>query len=851
MALTLSARADTTDGLVLGYRPPDTGRDELLTPSGEVRRAWRPFLERFDAMGADGREAVARTTAQKLQESGIAFNVHADPDDRKAAWRLDLLPVILATDDWQTLERGLIQRARLIEAVLADLYGGQRLLRSGVLPPALVFGNPEYLHGCAGWSRPPRRFLFHFACDVARDPDGGWRVLADQVDAPTGNGWLLASRMALSQGMGELYLESGVRRVAGYYARMQAALQAAAPAGEGRIVTLSPGAADPGFFSHAYLARYLGLALAEAGDLTERDGLLYLKTLEGLQRVDVVLRKIAGRFADPLNLATRSDGGTPGLAQAARLGRACFANALGSGVLQNRVLAGFSTALAEALLGEAPLLREAPALWLGDKMAREQVLGEPGWVTSRLAGRHDPGSGGDRRDPLPALADDEARRRFLAREGHGWIAERPSPLPTTPGFADGRLAPVHWAMRAFVCVDGEGCHVLPGGLVRQSPTPSTIGLPNGFGSKDLWVLREPGEVPPPSLFTRRFAEVHLRRTGRDLLSRTAEALFWLGRHVERAESVMRTLRAVITRLIDDGGPGRQPELLEILLAIHLAEDRPLEGSAPIRIAAGLELLLHDPEPLLGLRRSMAGIRHNATKARAVLSQDGWRVLNALHADRRWRSTGRSMLTAPPIDMVNDGIRQLVAFAGTAAENMTRNYSWRFLDMGRRLERALQLIEVIDALTGTLDGVDEGVALTALLEIGDSYMTYRSRYAVTPLATPVVDLLALDETNPRSLAYQLATLDGHLASLPSEGPYRSTEQRRVLALLTELRLADADRLTADRERQSLSVLAELFGRARADLCEVADLIGRGYFVLAETPTSTLSMRRAAGLGVVEL
>ncbi len=848
MSLTLTAPAERPSGLVRDYRPPDGRSDELLAPSGEVRPAWRSFLERFGGLGAEGREAVARTTARKLQESGIAFNVHADPDDRKAAWRLDLLPVLIEAAEWQVLERGLIQRARLIEAVLADLYGPQRLLRSGVLPPALVFGNREFLHPCAGWSQPPRRFLFHLACDVARDPEGGWRVLADQVDAPTGDGWLLASRVALSQGMGELYQESGVRRVAGYYARMQAALQAMAPVEEGRIVTLSPGADDPGFFSHAYLARYLGLALAEAGDLAERDGLLYLKTLEGLQRIDVVLRQSPGRLADPLNLSTRMDGGTPGLVQAARLGRAFLANALGSGVLQNRALAGFSKTLTEILLGEAPLLREAPALWLGEPANWERVLEEPGWVTDRLAARHDPGSRVDRPDPLAGLADDRARRRFLAREGHGWVAERPSPLSTAPALEEGRLVPVHWALRAFVSVDEDGWHVLPGGLVRRSASASTIGLPNGFGSKDLWVLREPGEVLAPSLFTRRFAQVHLRRTGRDLLSRTAEALFWLGRHVERTESILRTLRAVLTRLIDDGGPHRQPELLETLLAIHPGEERPLEGSPHRRIATGLELLLHDPEVPFGLHRAMAGVRHNATLSRAVLSQDGWRVLNALHADPRWRSSGRSPLLAPPIDPVNDGIRQLLAFAGTAAENMTRNYSWRFLDIGRRLERALQLIETIDALTGTLDGVDEGVALTALLEIGDSFMTYRSRYAVTPLANPVVDLLALDETNPRSLAFQLKALEEHLASLPGEGPYRSAEQRKVLGLLTGLRLADADRLTADLDRGPESALAAFFGRARVDLCDVSDLIGRGYFVLAETPTSTLAMRRAEGLGI---
>ena len=564
MTITLSAATDQGQTLLSGYAPGPNGFDELIGPDGAPRPTWLPFLDKLESIGADGRATIARTTEQKLLESGIAFNVHADPDDRQAAWRLDLLPVILDATAWQELEAGLIQRARLIEAALQDLYGPQRLLRSGLLPPSLIFGNPEYLHACAGWPEPPKRYLHIYACDVARDLDGGWRVLADQIDAPAGNGWLLASRVALSQGLGELYLESGVRRVASFYSRLQAGLQAAAPGDEGRIVVLSNGPSDPGYFSHAYLARYLGYALVEPADLTERDGQLYLKTLEGLQRVDLAIRKIGGRLADPLNLPNRTGGGTAGLVQAARLGRTVIANGLGTGVLQNRALAAFSGALAETLLGEPAILREAEALWLGDAAAQQRVLEEADWHVSRVTARHDPGLTGDRIDPLPMLADDDARRRFLAREGHLWLAERPSPLPTTPSFDGKGLQPVHWAMRVFVAIDDDGCHVLPGGLVRQSSEPAAVGLPNGHGSKDLWVLRAPGDGSVPSILTRRFAQVHLRRTGRDLLSRTAENLFWLGRYTERAETVLRVLRAALNRLIEDGGPDRQPALLETL-----------------------------------------------------------------------------------------------------------------------------------------------------------------------------------------------------------------------------------------------------------------------------------------------
>lgn len=847
MTLSVSLPPDSIEGLLAGYRPPVLAHDALLSPDGTPRRHWLPFLERFAAAGAAGREAVARTTTQRLLESGIAFNVHADPDDRQAAWRLDLLPVILDGPSWRRLEAGLIQRARLIEAVLQDLHGPRQLLRDGVLPPALVLGNREFLHACAGWEKTPERFLHHYACDVARDPDGGWRVLADQVDAPAGNGWLLASRVALSQGMGELYLDSGVRRVAGYYTRLQAGLQAATPAEDPRIVVLSTGATDPGFFSHAYLARYLGYALVETADLTERDGQLYLKTLEGLQRVDLVLRKVGGRLIDPLNLPNRTGGGTPGLVQAARLGRAVITNGLGAGVLQNRALAGFSAILTRTLLGEAPILREAPALWLGDPRAQAQVIEEPGWVAGRLTARHDPGLVGDRIDPLARLRDDEARRRFLAREGHGWIAERPSTLPTTPSYVQGRLEPVHWAMRAFAAIDAEGCHVLPGGLVRQSPAPAVVGLPNGHGSKDLWLLREPGDQQVPSILTRRFARVHLRRTGRDLLSRTAEHLFWLGRYAERAESVMRVLRAAITRLIDDGGPERQPELLEALIAPHLADAMPQAATRRQRIGQGIERLMHAQEPLSGIRRSLDGARRNATLSRGVLSQDGWRILNALVNDRRWRQASRPVLTAPPIDMVNEGIHALVAFAGTAAENMTRNYSWRFLDMGRRLERGAQIVELVEALSvGRPEAVDESLALTALLEIGDSYMTYRSRYAVTPMAVPVVDLLILDETNPRSLAYQLVRLDEHLAEMPHEGPYRTPTQRRIMELLTELRLIDPDQLVEDGGK----LLRAGTERVRKALFDTSDMLGRAYFVLAETPTSTYAMRRLDEVETIE-
>jgi uncharacterized circularly permuted ATP-grasp superfamily protein/uncharacterized alpha-E superfamily protein len=836
--------------LLQAYRGKLDGHDEMLAPDGGVRPHWRRFIEGFADLGDDGRQAASDGTRRRLRESGIAFNVHADPDDRAHAWRLDLLPLLLHEREWAALEAGLIQRARLADAVLRDLYGDARLLADGALPPALVFGSDEFLRAAV---RPPahrdRPFLRHYACDIARTHDGGWRVLADQTDIAIGNGYVLASRVALSHGLAELFMECRARRLAAYYMGVQQGLQQACPHEDGRIVVLSAGPSSPSYFSNAYLARYLGYTLVESGDLTVRDNLLYLKTLDGLQRVDLVVRKVPGRYCDPLELDNSGPMGIAGLVHAARAGRVVIGNGLGAGLVHNRALAPFSSDLCRRLLGEDLLIEESPTLWLGTPEAQAAALQRQDQLHFASATqRSDPG------EPQPALeaaarspAANERLRADLRRHGHRMVAQEPLRLATTPGFDSGAVAPVPFALRAYLTLTDKGWALLPGGLVRMGKERTTVGLPNGHGSKDLWIVGDTPAASGPSLLRSSMADVHLRRTGRDLLSRTADNLFWLGRHAERTEAVMRLLRAVLARILEDSPTDAEPLLLRRLLDVLVKKGPPLAipdrpGWPLRRLEQEVDLLMFQLGRFFGLRDCLDNLHRTATRVRDQISHDAWRMLNALHIDRRWRQPERRGLAWPALELLDAGVLCLNAFSGTESENMTRNFAWRFLEMGRRVERAAHLVDLCRALVLGSEMPEEDGSLRLLLELGDSFMTYRARYVMTPLLAPVLDLLLLDETNPRSLTFQLAELDGHFAHLPSEGPHRSAEQRLVLRLLTDLRLADLPSLMAREPAKGRAGLHDLLELAAGLLPELSSVIARTYFTHSETPVVTLAMRR---------
>jgi uncharacterized circularly permuted ATP-grasp superfamily protein/uncharacterized alpha-E superfamily protein len=829
-----AAGATGADAFFAGYGEI-AGHDEAFTPDGQPRPHWRGLLDWLGAVGREGYQAAALDLARLRTESGVAFA--SRPADAGVG---DALPVVLSAADWAVLAAGIEQRARLAEAAIADVYTGGRAVGAGLLPPGLVYGGPAFAAHCAGWERPPRHWIHVYEADVARTADGGWVLLADRLDTPLGDGWLLANRIAVSQALAEPFVELGVRRLAGHYAAFQDHLDQMM-GWDGRMALLTAGEADPRFFSHAYFARYMSAALIEPADLTVREGAAYVKTLDGLKRVDVLLRGVPYAGVDSLHRPGRAAFGAPALSLAARSGSLKIANAIGSAVFAHRALAPYAHRLAKYLLGEELGLADAPCLWLGTPRAREQVLAE------RERWRIQPLSSDDGGPPTLALDDDpdDPLPDRLARIGERLCAVQTPALARTPVWQGDGVRPAEWMMRVFACRTADGIRVVPGGVasvVEQGRPPPAL----GFG-KDVWVLPDaarPVSADTGTPLSARLGATHLRRTGRDLLSRVADDIFWLGRNAERTEHVLRLLGVCLRRQLSGNRTDADPAALCTLIEILAEPDEALDGAERFLDAMGRLLGgpgIGDEDQDYALPAMLQDLRAGALRARFAISDESWRSIERLCADPRWPDAAGMRPGAPLARLIEDSVHALSAFAGTAQENLTRNWAWRFLEMGRRLERGIQISLVAQRLAGVQRPVEE-TYLRAWLTLSDSASAYRARYMMTAQPASVIDLLVLDETNPRSLAFQLMRLERVLAQLPSDIPYRRPEHRLALKLLTELRLSDAAALAradAEGRRDELVALVE---RCREGLEDTSDLIARAFFAHAEAPEALLSQAR---------
>ena len=836
-----------------GYRPGPGVYDEMLEPDGTPRPHWRRFLAGLDAMPDEELAQRWAMAERMVHDNGVSYNVFADPQASERPWDFDGIPLILPPEEWSALEAGMIQRARVLNDLLADIYGPQRLLKQGVLPPALVLGNPQFLRPCHGIEPAGGVFLQFYAADLIRGSDGRWRVLSDRTEAPTGSGFALENRIVLSQCLWEGFSADRISRLAAFFQKTHDGLVALSGREAPRIVLLTPGPRTEAFFAHAYKARYLGYTLAEGADLTVRSDRVFLKTVEGLLPVDVIMRRIDGDSADPLQLRTDSDFGTAGLVRAAHAGSVVIANALGSAVLENDGLMAFFPDLCRAITGEAPLLENLKTWWCGDAEGASTVRGNlerlairPTFARRTLLSEHSDNVVGS------TMTTDQRNRLLdgIERRGYGYVGQELVRASTMPVWEAGRLRPRPVMLRLFVASTPDGYTVMPGGLARivDSDDPRTVPVQRGDRAKDTWVLsHEP--VAAFSLLPTPMSVVNVRRTGQGLPSRSADNLFWLGRYTERAEDLIRLLRTAVSRLSEGSGSALDMEAISQLVQTlrqrgTLAEAEPGDGKArdasvgagPVDDAgleAQLRSLLFDPERPYGLPETLGNLQRTATAVRDRLSLDAWRTLNEEMLERSWHPRVGRLRPAAVLTQLNAALAALSAFSGLEMENMTRGHGWRFLDMGRRVERALHMAQMFKDLT-VRQVEDPRPSLALLLEVADSFMTYRSRYLSTPLLEPVLDLLLLDETNPRSIVFQLAALQTHVDSLPQadDGAGRTPEQRLILATLTDLRLADIATLCAVGEDGRRAALEALIDSVLSGLPQVSEHIARAYFSHAE-------------------
>lgn len=849
----MNGKAESVGGsnvhLFTGYRAEAGRYDEAADANGEVREHWRAFVEELNGTGIADYAGRAAKLSGHVRKSGIAYDAFADTASGPH-WDIGLIPLILPPQEWAWLETAVTQRARLFDAVLRDIYGPQTLLHSERIPPQLVFCDPAFLRPLAGHAGDKPQVHF-YAADLARGSDGAWRILDNHTETNAGFGYALAGRLAHSKVLGNSFRRCNGVRLAPFLQKLQADILTRAGREDPAIALLTPGPHYDGYFGFAYIARYFGFMLVEGGDLRVVGSSVFLKTLEGLRSIDLIIRCVEGAACDPLELRPEGVLGPAGFTQAVRRNPGLVNNSLGAGLAENRALARYLAPLARELLGEELLLHDAERYWLGDPGARQYVLENLDRMVIRAV-REAPARPGQAH---PGLHPAELGKQQLAElrerlelEGPALSAEVPQPCSTLPSWTPEGLKPRPFVVRLFAARIGGEFKLMPGGLLLYSEQPDPVALSCSAGHAcDVWVTSSGGAPSQLSLIRPALEAAILQRSSKGIPSRIADNLYWLGRYCERADWTMRLMRGALNS-IEDAGPAQDIEPAQRALEMLLAKD-PQVAQIPAgeltAAAAGrlVAALISSPGRAFGLRNTLEHVHRVSSLIRDRLSVELWQVLEVFRENPVWLGERPPEDAQEFLDLLNRGIITLAAFNGMAAENMTRNHGWRFLDMGRRLERVFNLAELLLTLFGEERGEDEEAgSLLFALEAADSLLTFRTRYLFAPMLAPVLSLLLIDEANPRSIAFQLVSISKHLEALPqaSEGGIQTEEQRLTLASLTRVRLAQVLPLASPAGGKREELRALLTGLI-AELPKLSEAIACRYFSLTEDTLTRVNNR----------
>ena len=844
--------------------------DEMLTSEGELRPHWRALVDQLQHLTPEMLRRRAREVRDAIAADGVTYNVYADPKGATRPWELDLLPQIIAAEEWQTLSAAVAQRATLLNAILADVYGPQTLLAEGLLPPALIFGQHGYLWPCRSIEPLGGVHLHLYAIDLARSPDGCWWAVADRTQGPSGAGYALQNRQIMARALPDAMADMRVQSLLAYFATLRDSLAQLAPGtddGEAPlIVLLTPGPYNETYSEHAFLAHTLGFPLVEGADLMVRGDMVYLKTIGGLRRVHAIWRRLDDNFCDPLELRADSALGVPGLVQAARLGNVLIANALGSSVVESSALHGFLPAISERLLGQPLALPSVASWWCGEKPALAYTIENLDKLVIMPAFssmRHEPIFG--------YLLTPAARAKLietLNAQPHAYVAQewvRLSQAPVLSRSGEYRLMGRAVSLRIFAVAGADGNYrVMPGGLTRVAPhqRKDVVSMQHGGTSKDVWVLGKnpadyPGEAVNDAFDTaepvtgaprRRFDTVpvpaDIIRSTIDISSHAGENLFWMGRYSERAEKLAHLLRSTLQRINDVHADSRETLQTAAEICAGLGVAMPsLAGAQRPSVSAlqqNLTAAIIDRASVVSVAHHVRCLHQCGYQVREHLSLDNWQALNrlpSLVSDLQGGQGGAQgpITQAAALAMLNNVISACSGLAGHALDDMTRDEGWYFLMLGRHVER-LGHVASLFAQFLLLATARQDSALGWLLESASSIVTYRVRYRRMPEWLPVLHLLVFDPSNPHGIAFQLRMLQTYASGVAPHLSLQSAEApAQLLAGLEAFELKDFDRdslFLDDADMRLLKMMHDVINAMSA----ISDELARRFFTPLSTPVS---------------
>ncbi|MCC1492493.1 circularly permuted type 2 ATP-grasp protein [Cognatishimia sp. F0-27] len=778
------ARGQIGQSLLASYTAQGAAQnDEMLHPDGTIKPVWAPFFDHLSRLSQDDLATRFSRGDQYLRDAGVLFRQYDETLSTEREWPLSHIPVIIGEDEWRLISEGLIERANLLEFILQDFYGDNTLVTSGQLPAKLLSQNPAWLRPMVGVGKGGAHLLNTVSFEIGRGPDGQWWVISDLIEAPSSVGFAVENRIAMGRTFPNFFARANIHRLAGYFQEFQQMLMRLRGRDPGEVALLSPGPMNQNYAEHAYLARYLGLLLVEGEDLIVQQGKVMVRTVAGLKPVGLLWNRLPSAMSDPLELDSSSMLGAAGLVEAIRTGALRTVNTVGAGVLETRALMAFFPRIARERLGRALALPNIATWWCGQDGQRDHVISNMARMMV-----------GDAFSTVPLMADpstmdfgdlsDGPRATQLAdtlrTAGHRYVGQEAVTLSRTPVWENGQLVARPICIRISMGRTKDGWAVMPGGYARISAGNDAKALAMQRGGKvaDVWVT-SPKKVETPSLLSVSQSAVTGSLTHALLPSRAADNLFWLGRYVERAEQNMRLFRAYFARICDGAN---HADALPVFI-----RDQLMTGVAPNASAFAVRF----GEPLdLALQA--------ASRIRDRFSPDGMMALRGLVKHAKALDVQHVPLEDTPVQ-ISGLLRQVTGFAGLVHENMYRSDGWRFLSIGISLERAANMCDILAACVSAESSTG---ALDLALELGDSVVSHRTRFQIAATAESVVDLMALDPSNPRAVRYHITRSKKHIANLPTqhEDHHMSHVARQVLLLETQLATSEPEAVSPDALRQ---------------------------------------------------
>ena len=833
----MSQQQTSTSPSTLEYPNVNGIIDEVYDTRGNVKPEWQYLLQSISELGQKDLSERHNKARRILRDDGATYNIYDDDAIPNRTWGLDLIPSVISSTNWSTIEAGLSERAELFNLLLKDIYGERRLIKHGIIPPEALFGHSGFLRSCDGIHLPGEHQLILHAVDMVRTDDGSMCVISDRTQAPSGAGYALENRTVMSRIFPSLFRDSHVHRLAPFFQKLRLKLMSLSTSeGMPRVVVLTPGSHNETYFEHAYLANYLGFPLVQSGDLVARNGYIWMKSLDGLARVDVILRRVDDMFCDPVELRSDSHLGVAGLLEVARQGRVVIANPLGSGVLENPILLKYMPEIGKCLLGREPRLKSAHTYWGGDAKDLKHIEANFNSLLIKSIYR---GSG--IRSVWAADLTIEEKGTLLAQikeKPYFYVAQEHLKKSHVPSFTKDGLQPRPTILRTFAVAADSSYSVMPGGLTRIGGETSArfVGMQLGSKSKDTWITASEPERTQDNTAS---ADTPIISNDSNLISlpsRVVENLFWMGRYAERAEASLRILRTAFMMINGEEPITAQCKRILLSAVTQITSTQPGFIDAPESLIdmpdEELLLVIADERRIGSIRSTLNAMLHSADQSKELLSSDTMRVINDIRDALGGLNKSLSgSLASAPEEALDPLVTTLMALSGLTQESMVRTVGWRFMEIGKRIERAIQTIFTVQTLMSkVVTPSEQQTMLSSLLRSLEVLITYRRRYRSRVDLQLGLELVLLDPTNPRSLLFQFEELQNHINQLPKAERLSCElvpEERATLEAITTIKLTRlAQTLETDtNERENLTKLLQQLEEL---VSSVSNVISDKYF-----------------------